>query len=195
MRAAFLSRWHSGDIDLIGSLRQESAEVLYSNRGIGDVSKADIEELKTLAAANPRKRVRLCAHRHTGDALHEMLIVHERSAYVRPHKHPGKSESAHVIEGEVDVVVFSDDGEIVKILECGEVNSGRTFYYRMAEPAFHSLIIRSPVLVFHETTNGPFRRADTVFADWSPAEADSEGVGSFLRDLRVKVAQKQAQAR
>ena len=180
---------------MIGSFRTESSEVLYSNRVIGDVSKSDIKDLKTLAAANPRKRVRLCAHLHTGDALHEMLIVHEHSAYVRPHKHPGKSESTHVIEGEVDVVVFSDDGEIVTVLECGEFDSGRTFYYRMAEPLFHSLLIRTPVLIFHETTNGPFRRADTVFAEWSPAESDSEGVGSYLRDLQVRVAQKQARAR
>ena len=31
-----------------------------------------------------------------------MLIVHPAGAYVRPHKHEGKSESTHVVEGDVD---------------------------------------------------------------------------------------------
>jgi cupin fold WbuC family metalloprotein len=180
---------------LISTCRRESAEVLYSDSGIEDVTKADIEELKGLAAANPRKRVRLCAHHQPSDKLHEMLIVHERSAYVRPHKHPGKTESTHIVEGEVDVVVFDDDGGVVRVIECGEYSTGRTFFYRMGEPAFHTLVIRSKVLVFHETTDGPFNRADTVFAPWAPADGDASGVEKFLRRLQETLRTKQSETR
>ena len=87
-----------------------------------------------------------------------MLIVHERGAYVRPHKHPAKTESTHIIEGLVDVVLFEDDARIERVISMGDYASGRAFYYRMDVPVFHTLIIRSDVLVFHETTNGPFER-------------------------------------
>jgi cupin fold WbuC family metalloprotein len=133
----------------------------------------------------------LCAHGGPEDRLHEMLIVHERSAYVRPHRHPGKTESTHIIEGLVDVVVFDDDGRIASVIRMGDYASGRTFYYRMAAPVFHTLIIRSDVLVFHETTNGPFDRRDTVFAPWAPQDGDVNAVSTFMADLddRVRLMQ------
>jgi cupin fold WbuC family metalloprotein len=149
--------------------------------------RSDIDLLKQLSSHNPRKRIRLCAHENPDDRLHEMLIVHERSAYVRPHKHPGKTESTHIIEGLVDVVIFDDEGQIDRIISMGDYASGKTFYYRMAIPVFHTLIIRSEVLVFHETTNGPFNRSDTVFASWAPEDGDVDSVVSFMTDLKAKI--------
>jgi len=116
-----------------------------------------------------------------------MLIVHERGAYVRPHKHPGKTESTFIIEGTVDVVVFYDDGSIERVMRMGDYASGRTFYNRMASPVFHTLIIRSDVLVFHEVTNGPFNRSDTVFAPWAPDECDANAVNTYSADLKYRV--------
>lgn len=116
-----------------------------------------------------------------------MLIVHERGVYVPPHKHPGKTESTHIIEGLVDVVVFNDDGKIESVIRMGDYASGRMFYYRMAVPLFHTLIIRSDVLVFHETTNGPFDRRDTIFAPWAPEESDMKAVNIYMADLDEKI--------
>jgi cupin fold WbuC family metalloprotein len=161
--------------------------VLYSDDALTKVDRSEIAHFKRLSSANPRRRVRLCAHSSPDDRLHEMLIVHERGAYVRPHKHPGKSESTHIIEGMVDIVVFADDGRITDVLQVGDYASGRTFYYRMAAPAFHTLLIRSDVLVFHETTNGPFDRADTVFAPWAPPDDDADAVARYIADLEDKV--------
>jgi hypothetical protein len=48
-------------------------------------------------------------------------------------------------------------------------------------------LIRSEVLVFHETTGGPFRRADTEFASWAPDDTDVLAVGRFLADLEERV--------
>jgi hypothetical protein len=61
----------------------------------------------------------------------------------------------------------------------------------MAAPVFHTLIIRSDVLVFHETTNGPFDRRDTVFAPWAPQDGDVNAVSTFMADLddRVRLMQ------
>lgn len=171
--------------------RSVNPEVLYSEVEITTTDQSDIGLLRQLSSGNPRKRIRLCAHANPGDRLHEMLIVHERSAYVRPHKHPGKTESTHIIEGLVDVVVFDDDGRIESVISMGDYASGRTFYYRMAIPVFHTLIIRSDVLVFHETTNGPFDSKDTVFAPWAPDDSDVNSVSTFMADLdeRIRVRQ------
>ena len=145
------------------------------------VRKADVASLTAAAGETSRHRMRLCAHRDVLDRVHEMLIVHERGAYVRPHKHIAKSESFHVIDGRAEVVIFSDAGVPTEVISIGDYASGQTFFYRIDLPLFHSVLIRSEVLVFHETTRGPFDRAETVFADWAPDEGDPVAVAAFLR--------------
>jgi cupin fold WbuC family metalloprotein len=168
-------------------VRTESAEVRYATDEIVTVDAGDVARLKQDASDNARRRIRLCAHRNIGDRLHEMLIVHARDAYVRPHKHLGKSESFHVVEGDVDVVLFDDEGGVREMIRMGAFASGRPFFYRIADPVFHTLLIRSEVLVFHETTSGPFRREDTVFAPWAPDDGDAMAVNRFLVDLEARL--------
>lgn len=167
-----------------------SPEVLYSDVAITVVDRSNIDLFKQRSSLNPRKRIRLCAHGSPDDRLHEMLIVHERGTYVRPHKHPGKTESTHIIEGLVDVVLFEDDGRIERVISMGDYASGRAFYFRMGIPVFHTLIIRSDVFVFHETTNGPFDRRNTVFAPWAPEDGDVSAVSTFMSGLdeRIRLA-------
>jgi cupin fold WbuC family metalloprotein len=175
--------------------RAESAEVLYAGDGLVTVDAGAVAELKRDAARNPRKRIRLCAHPGVDDRLHEMLIVHAHDTYVRPHKHRHKSESFHVIEGEADVVIFDERGGVTQVIPMGPFKSGRPFFYRIAEPLFHTLLIRTPVLVFHETTNGPFRREDTEFAPWAPEDGDAGRVGEFLSRLNLTVRDHLGRAR
>ena len=176
---------------MTGKYRTLNPEVLYSDAAITVVDRSNVDLFKQQSSLNPRKRIRLCAHGGPEDRLHEMLIVHERGTYVRPHKHPGKTESTHIIEGLVDVVVFDDDGRIERVIRMGDYASGRTFYYRMAAPVFHTLIVRSDILVFHETTNGPFDRTDTVFASWAPADSDVDSINAYMVDLddRIRIVQ------
>ena len=167
-------------------LTRESEEVLYSAESIVVVDNQDIEDLKQAAMRNRRKRIRLCTHPSVEDPLHEMIIVHHLGCYVRPHRHAGKSESYHIVEGNVDIVLFEDTGVLLKIIHLG-TGSEFVTYYRLNEPVFHTVIHRSEVVVFHETTNGPFRRSDTEFADWAPEESDSAEVATFLSEIDCKV--------
>ncbi len=167
--------------------REYNAEVLYAEDPIVQVDRRDIEFLVERALQNPRKRIRLCAHKDTTDALHEMLIVHARDCYVRPHKHLAKSEAFHVIQGLVDIVLLDDTGRIVEVVKMGDYASGRSFYYRLADPLYHTLLIRSDHVVFHEITNGPFKREDTIFAEWSPAAEDAVGAKRFMEELACRV--------
>ena len=93
-----------------------------------------------------------------------------------------------MIEGLVDVVMFDDSGNVQDLIRMGDYASGRVFYYRVASPVFHTLIIRSDVLVFHETTNGPFDRSDTVFAPWAPSDDETESVRTFMADLNHRIS-------
>jgi cupin fold WbuC family metalloprotein len=167
--------------------REHTAEVLYAEDPIVQVDRADIEFLVARARGNPRKRVRLCAHRSVSDRLHEMLIVHGRDCYVRPHKHTAKSESFHIIDGVVDVVLFDEAANIIEVVPMGDYSTGRKFFYRLADPYYHTLLIRSDHVVFHEITNGPFDRADTMFAPWAPVETDAAAIGTFLEELARSV--------
>jgi cupin fold WbuC family metalloprotein len=108
-----------------------SEEVLYTTEPITSVSRSDIALLKSMAMKNTRKRIRLCAHPDTDDPLHEMIIVHARGAYIRPHKHPGKSESFHIIEGRLKVVIFEEDGGIRDVLRMGK-SGDQILYYRLS---------------------------------------------------------------
>tara|TARA_B100000795_G_C22748064_1_gene418145 strand:- start:631 stop:1149 length:519 start_codon:yes stop_codon:yes gene_type:complete len=159
-------------------------EVLYAEDSIVQIDSLDIAELKLKAKKNPRKRIRVCAHKNIDENIHEMLIVHEKNCYVRPHKHTGKTESFHIIEGKADVILFHEDGSIDQVISMGEITTGLKFYYRLPPFRFHTLLIHSDVLVFHEITSGPFRIEDTIMAPWSPEETEEDKVSHYMDKLK-----------
>lgn len=172
------------------NLKEINEEVFYLRDAITKVNHKDIEFLKNKATDNKRKRVRACSHKGVEDSLHEMLIVHAKGAYIRPHKHINKIESFHMIEGRLKVVIFNETGEILEVINMGDYDSGETFYYRLSESYFHTVVPISDFVVFHETTNGPFRRSDMVFASWSPAEDEFEKQKDYLKELTAELARK-----
>lgn len=161
-------------------------EVLYSTESVTRLNQTDIDLLKGLASKNQRKRIRLCLHPNTEDHLHEMIIIHSRGAYVRPHKHVGKSESFHVVEGRLRVYFFEDDGQVKDIITMGQPGWSEIFYYRLSGSWFHTLVPISEMVVFHETTNGPFIKERTVFAPWAPREDDYVAQKSYLEKLLMQ---------
>jgi cupin fold WbuC family metalloprotein len=162
-------------------------EVLFATDAIVQIDASDIAILKQKAKQNPRKRIRICAHKDTKDNIHEMLIVHEKSCYVRPHKHINKTETFHIIEGEADILLFDEKGHIDQTIPMGSYNSGRKFFYRLPPFRYHTLVIHSDVLVFHEITNGPFRPEETTWAPWSPEEIDQNLVSLYMEKLFIEI--------
>ncbi|MDO8871614.1 MAG: WbuC family cupin fold metalloprotein [Methanoregula sp.] len=164
-------------------------EVLFAIDPVVKISSEDINQLKQVANEVPRKRSRLCAHKDISSSLHEMVIIHKSDTYIRPHKHVGKSESFHLIDGEVVLVLFEDYGDLREVVQMGDYRSGKIFYYRIDEPIFHSILIKSDFVVFHESTEGPFIRKDTIYADWSPEEGDVDGIYQFQKKLNQQIAE------
>jgi cupin fold WbuC family metalloprotein len=170
------------------ALVQQSPEVFLAEGPIATIGAEDIEVLRQAVRNTPKRRVRINAHPGSDDELHEMIIAIEPGSYIRPHKHPGKSEAFHIIEGQVDIVVFSEAGEVERIVSLAAKGGRHPFYYRMSTPHFHTLIIRSDLLVVHEITNGPFLPTGTIYAAFAPEEGDTASAAVFQANLVKRVA-------
>lgn len=160
-----------------------NSEVYLSKENFFSLSKEDIIKLIIMAKDTPRRRIRYCSHSSEQESLHEMFIVHPKDAYVRPHKHIDKIESILVIDGEVDYIMFDDYGEIDEVVKMGDYKTNKPFYQTMRKDKFHTLLIKSEWLVFLEITQGPFDKEDTLFADWSPIESESNKVRKFMMEI------------
>lgn len=129
-------------------------------------------------------RLRICVHKTNEDRLHEMLMTFAGTTYIRPSKHVDKEESLYVLDGLATYVFFGDDGVVSSVVKLGPLGSGRPCYCRIPANTWHSLVVESPDILVKETTSGPFRRADTVFAEWSPDGSVPTAVGHYLSVLR-----------
>jgi cupin fold WbuC family metalloprotein len=144
--------------------------VFYNEQNVAEVGTEWYEKLKHHAFEADQKRARLCLHKSPDDLLHEMLIVFHRDTLIRPHRHIGKTESYHMVFGELDIVLFSGDGRPIRLISMGTLASGKTHVYRLNAPIWHSVIVRSEYAAIHEVTNGPFKIEENEFAPWAPEE-------------------------
>ena len=163
-------------------LKKVNDEVYYSEQSVVSLSQEDLDSLIGIAETTLRKRVRICYHSSPLDTVHEMVIVHPKEAYVRPHKHLKKSESMIILRGSVDYVTFSETGKVTQLIPMGDINSGETFFQSTRSETFHTLIIHTEWLVFMEITKGPFLKKDTVFPEWTLEKpTDEEKKNFFLK--------------
>lgn len=167
----------------VAGLREEGPEVLYASTGFAAIDDEDIDWLIERARQLPRMRARICFHAAPTALLHEMLIVHHRSAYVRPHRHLRRQETLSVIKGAATAFMFDAHGGVHEIMPIGVAGTGRSFLYRMPAGQFHNMIIESEWLVFLETTTGPFDPGESEFAPWSPDGTDQQAADRFIKQL------------
>ena len=161
-----------------------SNEVYYTDKTITKIEDHDIKFLKANVKDTQRKRIRICTHLNEGDSLQEMFIVLSKETYIRPHKHINKSESLHVIEGSADVIFFDNEGNIIEVILLSDSSPRLCFYYRISKPVYHTLIVKTDFFIFHETTQGPFTKSDTIYAPWSPKENNFVETEKFICQLK-----------
>ncbi len=146
-------------------------EVFYTKKKIPQIDNKDILFLKSNANKTKKKRIRICTHLNQKDHLQEMFIALSNKTYIRPHKHFNKSESLHVIYGSADVISLS------------KYSHNSSFYYRISKPVYHTFIIKSDCFIFHETTQGPLKKSDSVYAPWSPKDTEFKKIILFKKKL------------
>ncbi len=170
--------------------REESPEVYYRTGDVRMISQEDIDFVKSAADSNPRRRARLCLHHDTDAAVHEMLIAHHASVYVRPHAHGNGDESFQVLEGRVRALIFDPDGNVEQVIPLtspGQPGTTSPYYYRLPRMTYHSLLIDSEWLLFHEVAAGPFNPETTVFPNWAPDGADDLSALAWLKERAGEV--------
>lgn len=148
-------------------------EVFYLAAGKG-LTGRHMDFLYDQSNRNPRRRCRICLHENVESLIHEMVIVHHRSAYVPPHAHIDRVESIQVLDGRADLVLMTDAGDVSDVVSVAGHRAGVTMFHIPAGMV-HTLRIRSEWLLFKETIAGPFDPSKTFFPVWSPNEAGGEG--------------------
>jgi cupin fold WbuC family metalloprotein len=139
-----------------------------------------ISKLKIAASKDHLGRARFCLHRDYTDKVQEMIIVLKQGTYVRPHRHVGKTESFHMIDGKLKLFFFNDAGKIIQSLVLESNRPRLAFVYRLSVEIWHMAIPLTKYAIFHETITGPFTDKQSEFASWSPAENDLENIKKYL---------------
>ena len=164
--------------------KEESGCVFY----VKDEIVVFTDEMKSFlisrASKHLKREARLCTHLNPDSTLHEMIIVHSRGNYVPPHKHFNKVESFHLIEGELDIIIFCDRGEIKQVIHLSSEND---IYYRLQKSLYHTVVPLSEYVIYHEVTNGPFLVEEKYEATWAPKKNDLEQVRIFQNKLMENI--------
>ena len=136
-------------------MTSDKSIILYDTSSIYFLDDGKINELKDIALKHPLKRSRVCLHKSEQSLVHEMVIVAHSSSYLEPHRHPkNKPESYHVLEGELKVNIFDDDGNLIKEEKLFANKHPRM--YRIHGQVWHQPVSLSEWVVYHEVATGPF---------------------------------------
>lgn len=120
------------------------------------IDNAQLEALYEKATQSDRLRSHLLMHDSHQDKVQRLLIALVKGSYVEPHYHelPHQWEMFIVMQGQLQVCLHGDDGEIVKRFIAGE-NTGISVV-EFSPGDVHSVECLSPRALMMEVKEGPF---------------------------------------
>lgn len=120
------------------------------------IDNGQLEALYEQASLSERLRSHLLMHSSHQDKVQRLLIALVKGSYVEPHYHelPHQWEMFIVMQGQLQVCLHSDDGEIVKRFIAGE-NTGISVV-EFSPGDIHSVECLSPRALMMEVKEGPF---------------------------------------
>ncbi|MCG8564106.1 MAG: WbuC family cupin fold metalloprotein [Desulfobacterales bacterium] len=125
------------------------------------VDDAALDVLADRAQRAALKRARYCLHGDHGEGVQEMVIALCRESEIPVHRHGNRDESFHVIRGAMRFEIFDDAGGLVEAIELGTVGSDHGFFLRINGALWHRVVALGDLVIFHETTSGPFSPDNT----------------------------------
>ncbi len=158
-------------------ITKNSEEMLFINHKM-------VERIKDEALQSPRQMARLLMHLSHEDPVQEMLIAMGRDCAVTPNSSIGQSESLQLVEGELLLVVFDENGKVMQQIEMAPPGNNKIFLYRLSSTPWHTMIPLTEIVVVHETLQGPFKKSSDPLPDWVPTEAIS--MNQFLQGIVKK---------
>tara|TARA_Y100001968_G_C19315474_1_gene696435 strand:- start:472 stop:1014 length:543 start_codon:yes stop_codon:yes gene_type:complete len=142
-----------------------------------------IKLLKEDCKSNTKKRSRINFHRNSKELVQEMIIALHHDTKVDVHRHISKSESFHIIEGKLAIVLFQNDSS--KILDTIQLESKSNHcFYRLNSELDHLVIPLSEIVIIHETTQGPFIPGDPNVPIWAKGKTGFDQVESIRYNMQ-----------
>lgn len=125
-----------------------------------------------------RRRHRYCFHQSPTVDLHDIVICYDSDSYIPPNKHVGKSESLLVIDGEIDLFLFSDNGQVYDYRRLSASDCSQAFYVRIPPNTWHGLrAVGLKPCIIKETISGPYDGSTLKWASFAPSEAKGKEAG------------------
>ena len=154
-------------------------------------SATDFMALAEQARAAPRRRANLNVHASTEANVQRLFVATEPDTYMRPHRHTEnhKWEFFAVLRGQLDLLVFSDAGELMHRVT---LSATTTPAVEIPPGVFHAYVCMQPGTIGLEVKEGAYiPTPEHDFAPWSPGERSAD-VAGYLAWMRT--AQPPAQA-
>ena len=166
---------------------QQRSEVVYSvEDSVIPVSKSEVDFLREVAENSSLRKARVLLHGSPDKDLHEMVIVHSFGQYIQPHINLDSAKSFIVLDGEMAVVLFNNEGAISNYVQLGESNGALAFLLRLDDPVFHTVVPISTTVTFLETVKGPYMQ--THYAQFSPPPNDTSESDKYMMWLMNELA-------
>ncbi len=134
---------------------RETDGAIFNTEPVLAVDRDMVEQLKQRARRSPTLRYRLCLHHSTADPIQQMIVVHCRGNDSRAHCHPVAAMSYTMIEGEMSVLLFDDEGNETQRVELAPPGTGKNVCLRLGPGIMYMPVCESETVVFHETLSSP----------------------------------------
>lgn len=115
-----------------------------------------LDSVSDKAKVSPRLRMNHNLHADLNDPVNRMLNALEPETDVCPHRHmsPYKNESFVVLRGELDVLIFDNEGNII---ERYTLNPEKGNYgIDIPGEIWHSILVKETGTVIYEVKAGPY---------------------------------------
>ena len=139
------------------------------------IDQSVLQKVVEASRESPRRRIIFPFHESNEDPLQRMLNVLQPGSYVRPHRHlsPPKAEPIVVLNGDVQVVIFSETGVVEQRIDLAAGSDKIGVDIRPG--VFHCFFARKKDTVLFEVKPGPYEAInDKDFASWAPEEGSPE---------------------
>ena len=129
-------------------------QAFYNKKNPNLLNKKTIKELKYYSSIN-RESKRICLHNNIHQDLHDMIIIDFKHNFLPPHFHRNLSESHHIIEGKLKVLIFNSEGKIINNYILSKTDN---ILDRVEKGKCHMLMAITNTVIYHEVNKGPFNR-------------------------------------
>lgn len=144
-----------------------------------------LKQLVVSAKDSNRLRTNLNIHESADASVQRLFLVFEPGTYIRPHRHPQahKWELLVILEGELELLIFNDSGEVVEKIKMSSTTNRAV---ELPPNTWHSYISKQSGTLALEIKEGVYLPTpEEDFLPTSPAEQTDE-VTAYLQWMQNK---------